>query len=95
MALLYSQKGDLKKAEEWFDYARKAEPESARVRASPRGMAPGPGPRRGRAFGDRGRRETRPGFNGCAKLRGLIAWYLRDLGRRGTDLRDDAPGCPR
>lgn len=32
MGLLFSQKGDAKKAEEWFGYAAKLEPSSARVR---------------------------------------------------------------
>ena len=31
MARLFSQKGDSKKAEEWFDYAQKFDPKSARV----------------------------------------------------------------
>ena len=32
MGRLFSQKGDIKKAEEWFDYALKLEPTNARVR---------------------------------------------------------------
>ena len=61
MALLQSQKGDRKKAEEWFDYARKARAEKRAGPARPRGMAPGPGAcRRGSRRGRRGL-EARPG----------------------------------
>ncbi len=79
MALLYTQKGDLKKAEEWFDRARKAEPDSARVRATHAGWLLD----RGHAADARSEIEHAvkldPASTEAQKLRGLVAWYLRDL----------------
>jgi tetratricopeptide (TPR) repeat protein len=76
MAFLYSQKGDIKKAEEWFDHAQKAEPQSARVcRARAAWLLD-----RGRAQDARAaveeaaRRE--PGSKDGDRLRALIAWHL-------------------
>jgi Tfp pilus assembly protein PilF len=79
MALLFTQKGDLKKAEEWFEYAQKAEPESARVhlaRASwllDRGRAAAARPEIEEAV------KLEPRSKDSQRLRGLIAWHLRDL----------------
>ena len=79
MALLFGQRGDTAKAEEWFDRAEKAEPKNARARLS-----------HARWRVDQGRAsDARPLVDEAAKLdpaakeieflRGLIAWHLRDL----------------
>jgi len=79
MALLSTQKGDLKKAEEWFDYGQKVEPKSARVhhaRASwllDHGRATAARPEIEEAL------KLDPGSKESQRLRGLIAWHLRDL----------------
>jgi superkiller protein 3 len=76
---LWSQRGDQKKAQEWFDYALKLEPSSARVRLA-----------RAAWLLDQGRAaEARPEIEEAVKLdpdshearrlHGLIAWHLRDL----------------
>jgi Flp pilus assembly protein TadD len=79
MALLATQKGDLKIAEEWFDYGQKVEPKSARVhhaRASwllEHGRAAAARPEIEAAL------KLEPGSKVSEGLRGLIAWHLRDL----------------
>jgi Tfp pilus assembly protein PilF len=79
MAMLYSQKGDLKKAEEWFEYAQQAEPKSSRVhlaRASwllDHGRASAARPEVEEAV------KLAPDSKESQRLRGLIAWHLRDL----------------
>jgi Tfp pilus assembly protein PilF len=79
MALLSTQKGDLKKAEEWFDYGHKVDPKSARVhhaRASwllEHGRAAAARPEIEAAL------KLEPGSKESQRLRGLIAWHLRDL----------------
>ena len=94
MALLESQKGDLKKAEEWFDYARKAEPKSSRVRLA-----------HGAWLLDQGRTaEARaevdealkldPGLKDAQKIQALVAWHSRDLAKAEAildPLHRDAP----
>ncbi len=72
MALLFSRKGDVQKAEEWFDYAQKVEPTSARVRLARRtGFwtrgAQGCQPR------DRRSREARPSLEGSTRSSALYA----------------------
>jgi Flp pilus assembly protein TadD len=79
MARLFAQKGDLKKAEEWFDYARKVEPKSARVRQAraswllDQGRAAEARPEIDEAV------KLEPGSKDAQRLRGLIDWHLRDL----------------
>jgi Flp pilus assembly protein TadD len=79
MALLFSQKGDNKKAEEWFDYAQQADPKSARVhtvRANwlfERGQAKAARPEIEEAV------KLEPASKDAQRLHGLIAWHLRDL----------------
>jgi tetratricopeptide (TPR) repeat protein len=79
MAWLYGQKGDPKKADEWFDYAQKVEPKSARVRLA-----------RAAWLLDRGRPadartqidealKLDPGLKEAQRVRALVAWHLRDL----------------
>ena len=79
MALLQSRKGDLKKAEEWFDYARKVEPKSARVRLA-----------HGAWLLDQGRTadaraevdealKLDPALKEAQKIQALVAWHSRDL----------------
>ena len=78
MARLYTQKGDIKKAEEWFDHARKVEPDSARVRLPMRH-----GSWIGAGRGLRVRRSTTLSnstrLNRGSAIRALIVWHLRDL----------------
>jgi tetratricopeptide (TPR) repeat protein len=79
MARLFSQKDDLKKAEQWFDYAQKVEPKSSRVhlaRASwllDHGRAAAARPEIEEAL------KLEPGSKDARRLSGLIAWHLRDL----------------
>ena len=94
MALLQSQKGDLKKAEEWFEYARKAEPKSARVRLA-----------HGAWLLDQGRTadartevdealKLDPALKEAHKIRALVAWHSRDLAKAEAvlePLHRDAP----
>ncbi len=79
MARLFSQKGDAKKAEEWFDYAQKLEPTSARVRIAyggwllDMGRAPLARPEADEAV------KLDPKSPEARRLKGFIAWHLRDL----------------
>jgi Tfp pilus assembly protein PilF len=79
MATLYTQKGDFKKADEWFERARKDEPKSARVRLA-----------HAKWLLDRGRTadawteieeaaKLDPALKEVGRVRGLIAWHQRDL----------------
>jgi tetratricopeptide (TPR) repeat protein len=79
MASLFSQKGNLKKAQEWFDYAQKAEPSNARVRVAHatwlfnQGRAAAALPEVEEAL------KLDPKSQDAQRLRGLISWHLRDL----------------
>ena len=79
MARLFSQKGDVKKAEEWFDYALKTEPANARVRIAHAGWLLD----QGRAALARPEAEEAvkldPKSPDARRLKGFIAWHLRDL----------------
>jgi Tfp pilus assembly protein PilF len=79
MARLFSQKGDLKKVEEWFDYAQQVDPKSSRVHLARASWLLD----QGRATAARPEIETaaklEPGSKESQRLRGLIAWHLRDL----------------
>jgi Flp pilus assembly protein TadD len=79
MAKLQSQKGDLKKAEEWFEYARKLEPKSARVRLAHADWLLN----QGRTADARAEIDEAlkldPALKEAQKVRALIAWYARDL----------------
>jgi tetratricopeptide (TPR) repeat protein len=97
MGWLYTQAGDPKKAEEWFDFALKVDPASARVRLAraawllEEGQAPAARPEIDEAL------KRDPASKEARKLRGLIAWHLHDLG--GTEgifesLHRDAPADP-
>ena len=97
MAWLYTQKGDTKKAEEWFDYARKLEPASARVLLAHATWLLD----HGRAADARTEIDEAvkldPASKEAQKVRGLIAWHLRDLA--GAEqifepLHRDAPADP-
>ena len=79
MALLQSRKGDHKKAEEWFDYARKLEPKSARVRLDhARWLLD-----QGRASDARAEIDEAlkldPAAKEAQKIQALIAWHERKL----------------
>jgi Tfp pilus assembly protein PilF len=79
MARLFSQKGDNKKADEWFDYARKVDPKSARVRAAHARWLIDQG-RAADARADSDEAATLdPGMKEAQWIRALVAWYLRDL----------------
>ncbi len=79
MARLCTQKGDIKKAEEWFDYAQKVEPRSARVKMAhatwlfESGRAAAARPEIEEAV------KLEPGSTEAQRLRALIIWHLRDL----------------
>jgi Tfp pilus assembly protein PilF len=79
MALLFNQKGDAKKAEEWYDYALKLEPASARVRVARaswllnQGRAP-----QARTEVDEALKLD-PKSKDAQRAKGIIAWHLRDL----------------
>ncbi len=79
MALLQSRKGDFKKAEEWFDYARKYEPKSARVRIDHAKWLLD----QGRASDARAEIDEAsnldPTSKEAQKIQALIAWHLRNL----------------
>jgi Tfp pilus assembly protein PilF len=95
MARMIGQRGDSKKAEEWFDYAVKLEPSSRRVRLA-----------RAAWLLDQGqatdaRREAEealkldPKSSDARRLQALIAWHLRDLAAAESTLdalHRDAPG---
>ncbi len=79
MGLLFNQKRDAKKAEEWFDYAVKLEPASARVRLAhaswllDQGRAP-----LARSEADEALKLD-PKSKDAQRVKGFIAWHLRDL----------------
>ena len=95
MARLYAQKGNLNKAQEWFDSALKLEPTSAPVRLAhaawllDQGRTAAAQQEVEQAVKlDRGSHEAR-------RLQGLIAWHLRDLAaaeRVLEALHREAPG---
>lgn len=79
MARLFSLKGNIEKSREWFDYASKLEPSSARVRVA-----------RGAWLLDQGRvpdarseieeaLKLDPASKDALRLNALISWHLRDL----------------
>jgi len=79
MGRLHSQKGNTKAAEEWFDYALKLEPSSARVRLAraawllDQGRAAAARPEIDEAV------KLDPASREARRLQALIAWHLRDL----------------
>jgi Tfp pilus assembly protein PilF len=79
MALLYSQQGDFKHAEEWFEKAKKAEPKSAMVRRAHAAWLLD----RGRAADARTEIDAAvkldPELKEAQRMQGLVAWYVRDL----------------
>jgi len=79
MAWLFSQKGDRKKAEEWFDYARKLEPTSARVRLAHAAwmLDQGRATLARREIDDAVKLD--PSSKEAQKVQALITWHVRDL----------------
>jgi tetratricopeptide (TPR) repeat protein len=79
MGRLFIQKGDAKKAEEWFDYALKVEPVSARVRIARAGwlLDQGRAPL-ARAEADEALKLD-PKSTDAQRTKGFVAWHLRDL----------------
>jgi tetratricopeptide (TPR) repeat protein len=79
MGWLFSQSGDPKKAEEWFEFAQKADPGSARARMAyaawllDQGRVP-----KARTEIDESVKLD-PTLKEAQRLRGLIAWHMRDL----------------
>jgi tetratricopeptide (TPR) repeat protein len=79
MALLSSQTGNIPKATEWFDYAAQVEPKSARVRiAHARWLIDQGKPTTARPLVEEAAK-LEPTLKDVEALRGLIAWYLREL----------------
>jgi tetratricopeptide (TPR) repeat protein len=79
MAWLYGQIGDLEKAEELFNFAQKAEPQSARVRLAHAAWLLDRGqPTLARTEIDQARKLD-PELKDVERVRALVAWYLRDL----------------
>ncbi len=78
MGWLYTQKADAAKAEEWFDYARKLEPQSARVHRARATwlLERGRTPDAKAAVEEAAKLE--PGSNEGERIRARIAWYLGD-----------------
>jgi tetratricopeptide (TPR) repeat protein len=94
MGRLYTQKADLKKAEEWFDYAKKAEPQSARVHRARAAwlLEIGRAPDAKAAVEEAAKLE--PDSKDGERLRALIAWHLGDAAeaqRILEPLHRDAP----
>jgi predicted Zn-dependent protease len=79
MAQLENQKGDAKKAEEWFHYARRVEPKNARVRVVYGAWLVD----QGRAADARSEVEEAlkldPSLQEAKRIQALIAWHSRDL----------------
>jgi Tfp pilus assembly protein PilF len=79
MARLAAQKGDLKKAEEWFDYAKQVDPKSARIKLAhatwlfEQGRAGDAKPEIEQAV------KLEPTSTETLRLQALIAWHLREL----------------
>jgi Flp pilus assembly protein TadD len=92
--LLQSNKGDIKKAEEWFDYARKVEPKNARVRVARAAWLLD----QGRAADARAEVDEAlkldPALNEAQKVRALVAWHLRDLAAAETILEPQHRDAP-
>jgi tetratricopeptide (TPR) repeat protein len=79
MAWLYGQKGDPKKADEWFDFAQKVEPKSARVRLAHAAWLLDRGrPEDARTEIDEAKKLD-PDLKEAQRVRALVAWHLRDL----------------
>jgi tetratricopeptide (TPR) repeat protein len=78
MGWLYTQKADRKKAEEWFDSARKLEPQNARVHRARAAwlLDQGRTPEAKAAVEEAAKLE--PGAKDGERLRALIAWHLGD-----------------
>jgi tetratricopeptide (TPR) repeat protein len=79
MGKLYSSKGDTKKAAEWFEYARKLEPENPLVHLAHAGwlMDQGQAATARKEIDEALRLE--PGSKDAQRLSAVIAWYGRDL----------------
>ncbi len=86
MGRLMTQKGNARKAEEWFDHALKLEPSSVRVRAARASWLLD----QGRAQAARAEIEEAvkldPAAREARRLQGLVAWHLRDLAAAETIL---------
>jgi Flp pilus assembly protein TadD len=79
MAWFFVQKGDSKKAEEWFDYARKVEPKNAKVLLAHATWLLNAG-RAADARADIDEAvKFAPALKEAQKLQALVAWHLRDL----------------
>jgi tetratricopeptide (TPR) repeat protein len=79
MARLYSQKGDARKAEEWFDQAGKTEPKSAKVRLAHAAWLLDQGRTADASAETDAAAKLDPALKDAQRVRGLVAWHLRDL----------------
>jgi Tfp pilus assembly protein PilF len=79
MAQLETQKGNVKKAEEWYGYAQKLEPRSARVRLAHGAWLVDQGRAGDARFEVDEALKLDPSLQEAKKIQALIAWHLRDL----------------
>jgi Tfp pilus assembly protein PilF len=94
MGWLYSQKGDFKKASEWFDQALRLEPTSPRVRVARASWLLDQGQAAAARTEVDEALKLDPHSKEALKVRGLVAWHLRDLVRAEQifePLHRDAP----
>ncbi len=79
MGRLFAQKGDAKKAEEWFDNAVKVEPASARVRVARAGwlLEQGRAPLARTEIDEALKLD--PKSKDAQRVKGIVAWHLRDI----------------
>ena len=79
MGRLFSQMGDLKKAQEWFDHALELEPTSVRVRNARAGWLFDQGRAKDASKEADEALKLDPKSLEARRLKGFIAWHLRDL----------------
>ncbi len=94
MGRLFSQGGDHKKAQEWFDYALELEPKSIRVRNARAGWLLEQGRARDASKEADEAIKLDPKAVESRRVKGFIAWHLRDLAGAETlleALHSEAP----
>ena len=95
MALLYDQKADVKKAQEWFVYAEKLDPKNAPIRLAHANWLLNQGQLEDARTSVDVAAELDPNSKETSRLNALIAWYLRDLATAEKllePLHRDVPG---
>ncbi len=84
MGRLFSQGGDHKKAQEWFDYALEVEPKNIRVRNARAGWLLDQGRATDASKEADEAIKLDPKSTESRRLKGFIAWHLRDLAAAET-----------